>query len=449
MRSTYRFLSILAAAALFFACEPLDSDDSGNSGGGNNTKDKTEIHIIDGKALYELSAGKDTVAIRFTVILDEKDADWSIESSADWCKAEPASGTGLGEVNIVVGENSSASAREAEITIHGGKNSEVLKVKQCLYAGALPDESWFSKPYYERTDREKAGLRGPVKSWYVSTYTTYDKYYYDEAGHLVKEEYYNTTDNYMEVRWVHSYDAQGRRVKSEQSYGSDAEGGRTFTFEYGNTGKLVATNAYHWIEFQEGWVSGKNFPLSIWKDLSAIHYLDNSPFYYEREDIVFAFQPDGNLVITDTYCRNQDGSAPDVSVYHIAYENGLPVSCAESEVAVKYDDKGNPAELSVDGGAKTWTFLSHPRLLLPATMSEPKAQGMVAQFWARYFYNSNGDGTRFQRAYFSADQEYNDYYIKYFYDAHGNWIQRNETTEPAFQHGEHFTSTVNREIEYY
>ena len=444
-----RLLLLLAVVpSVFFAvsCDPVNTDGPDNGG---DSKDKTDIRLIDAQSEYKVASDIDTVMIRFTVTLDDSAAAWKVTASQDWCKPEPAEGSGYAEVFVAISANDKASAREAELVISAGTKTKKLKVTQCMYAGAMPAESWFTKPYYERTDREKAGLRGPVKSWYVSTYTTYDKYYYDEAGHLVKEEYYNTTDNYMEVRWVHSYDAQGRRVKSEQSYGSDAEGGRTFTYEYGNTGKLVATNAYHWIEFQEGWVSGKNFPLSIWKGLSAIHYLDNSPFYYEREDIVFAFQPDGNLVITDTYCRNQDGSAPEVSVYHIAYENGLPVSCAESEVAVKYDDKGNPAELSVDGGAKTWTFLSHPRLLLPATMDEPKAQGMVAQFWARYFYNSNGDGTRFQRAYFSADQEYNDYYIKYFYDAHGNWIQREESTEPAFQHGQHFIGEVNREIEYY
>ena len=80
---------------------------------------------------------------------------------------------------------------------------------------------------------------------------------------------------------------------------------------------------------------------------------------------------------------------------------------------------------------------------------EPKAQGLVACFWANYSYNSNGDKTRFERAYFSADQVYNDYFGKYFYDSYGNWIQRNETTEPAFQHGQHFTDTIKREIEYY
>jgi len=443
MKKLLSLLALIPSVLFIASCDP----DTPNGGG--DPKDKTDIHLIDMPTEFSVASDVDTVCLSFVVSLDNEDADWKVTASESWCKPEPAEGRGRGEVSVAISANDKAAARDAELVISAGIKTKKFKVTQCMYAGAMADESWYSKPYYERTDREKAGLRGPVKSWYVSTYTTYDKYYYDEAGHLVKEEYYNTTDNSMEVRWVHSYDAQGRRVKSEQSYGSDAEGGRTFTYEYGNTGKLVATDAYNWIEFQEGWVSGKNFPLSIWKGLSAIHYLDNSPFYYEREDLVFAFQPDGNLVITDTYCRNEDGSAPDVSVYHIAYENGLPVSCAESEVAVKYDDKGNPAELSVDGGARTWTFLSHPRLLLPATMDEPKAQGMVAQFWARYFYNSNGDGTRFQRAYFSADQEYNDYYIKYFYDVHGNWIQREESTEPAFQHGQHFIGEVNREIEYY
>ena len=104
---------------------------------------------------------------------------------------------------------------KADIVIKSGKKEQTLKVSQSLYAGALPDEPWFSKSYIERTDREKAGFRGPVKSWCEVTYTTYHKYFYDEAGHLVKEEYHDTSNNSVEVRWVHTYDAQGRRIKSE------------------------------------------------------------------------------------------------------------------------------------------------------------------------------------------------------------------------------------------
>ena len=134
-------------------------------------------------------------------------------------------------------------------------------------------------------------------------------------------------------------------------------------------------------------INGKDFPMSVWKDLSAIHYVDDSPGYYERSDIAFEFQSDGSLTMTETYNRERDGSNPNVSVYHIVYENGLPVSCPDSKVAVTYDDKGLPATLSVEDGAKTWTFLGHPRVLLAATMKEPKAQGLVACFWANYSYD--------------------------------------------------------------
>ena len=219
MKTIQKALLALIPAVLFVSCGETDPEDPDNGGnGGANGKDKTDIHMIDVLPLYELAADKDTALIRFTVTLEDSDADWSISSSADWCKAEPASGKGLGEVNIIVTDNPTASERKADVVISAGKNTHIVKVSQCLYAGAMPDESWFSKPYYDRTDREKAGLRGPVKSWYNSTYTTYDKYYYDEAGHLVKEESYDTSDNSMEVDWVHSYDAQGRRIKSEQSF---------------------------------------------------------------------------------------------------------------------------------------------------------------------------------------------------------------------------------------
>jgi len=450
MRKVFSFLPLFAAVALFFACEPLGTDDPENTDNGSNSKDKTDIHMIDGQALYELSAGKDTVAIRFTVTLDDKDVDWSISSSADWCKAEPASGKGLGEVNIVVADNGTASAREANVTITAGKKTNVIKVSQCFYAGALPDEAWFSKAYYERTDREKAGLRGPVKSWHVSTYTTFSKYYYDEAGHLIKEEDHNTENKSVEVTWEHSYDAQGRRVKSEHKYGSsDDQGGRYFTYEYNNSGKVVATDPFCWIEYKDGWVSGNDSPMSSWKDLSAMHYVDDSPAYYARTDCTYEFQADGNLKITQTYNYDREASRPEVAEYLVKYENGFPVSCANSGVSVSYDAKGVPTGMKTDDGAQTYSFLAHPRLLLLESMQEPKAQGMVAMFWRNNSFDSNGDESGFECAYFSADQVYTYFYGKYFYDSHGNWIQREEISEPAFQHGEHFTSIVNREIEYY
>lgn len=444
MKQHGKILFALAALALFSACETTDPDDPNG-----NSKDKTDIYLLDNQQSYALAATKDTVVVRLTVTLNEKDTDWSVSTSKDWCKVEPASGTGYGEISIIVTDNEKASERNADVVISSGGATKTIKINQGLYAGALPAESWFSKPYVDRTDREKAGLRGPVKSWYESTYASYDKYTYDEAGHLVKEEWFNTDNNTVEVRWVHSYDARGRRVKSEYKYGSDSDGSRVFTFEYDNPGKLVATDAYNWIEYKDGWVSGKDFPMSTWKDLSAIRYVDDSPAYYERYDLVYAFQPDGSLVLTETYNRERDGSNPDVSVYHLAYENGRPVSCTESGVSVTYDADGNPASLRIEGGAKSWTFLAHPRVLLAATMDEPKAQGMVAEFWARYSYNGNGDETRREHAYFSADQVYNDFYGKYFYDSHGNWTQRTEYKEPAFQHGEHFKTTATRVIEYY
>ena len=37
------------------------------------------------------------------------------------------------------------------------------------------DPAWYSTNYWDRTDREKAGLRGPVKKWHITNYTTYDE----------------------------------------------------------------------------------------------------------------------------------------------------------------------------------------------------------------------------------------------------------------------------------
>ena len=442
---------MLVSVVLIAACEGIGTEgqeQGQNQGSGKTNKDKTEIHMIDGLSQYEVASDKDTVFIRFVVSKEDNDADWEITTSAPWCTASPSKGKGLGEVSICCADNETASVRGADVVIKSGSVTSSFKVSQSLFGGAKPAESWFSKSLWDRTDRERAGLRGPVKSWYLDAYTTYRKYYYDEAGHLLKEEWHDLDKNLSYTEWDHVYDAAGHRIKSSYNF-DEGDGTRCFSYEYNNTGKLVASNAYNWIDFEEGYISGKEFPMSIIKDLSAIHYLDSSIVYYERTDMTFTFGSDGNLTIDEKYYRDHSGDPQEHSVYHIIYENGYPVSCPESEVAVTFDANGRPLTLSESDGEKTFTFTNFDRILNASSIKEPNARGMLAMFWADYSYNANGDQILFKRAYFDPETVYTDTFNKYFYDSYGNWIQRDETTEPAFQHGQFFTDTIKRAIEYY
>ena len=449
MKAIIKALLFAAPIMFFAACESTDPDNPNNQNNNHGgSKDNFEIHMIDALAEYEVAADKDTAFIHFVVSEGDKDGAWKAAADAEWCKVEPAEGTGFGNINVIVSPNEKATGRSANVVITAGKQTHTIKISQSLYGGAMPSESWFTKNYWDRTDREIAGLRGPVKSWYLDAYTTYRKYYFDQAGHLTKEEWHNLDRNESYTEWEHTYDAAGHRIKSVYDYG-DGDGARIFTFEYNNTGKLVATDPYCWVDFEDGYVSGKSFPMAIWKDLSAMHYVDSSLVYYERYDISYVFDAEGNLTLTNKYYRAVEGDPVSTDVYYITYANGYPVSCAESKVAVTYDANGRPLTFSEKNGDKIYTFADYDRLLVVATMREPDAGGMVAEFWQENSYNSNADITIFKRAYFGPDQVYTNTYDKYFYDAHGNWIQRNETSEPAFQHGQFFTDTVKREIEYY
>lgn len=449
MKNTkFLVLSLLAA----FACGPQnkqepenqqpDHQQPGGESGENQNKDgDVTVSWMSDVTAFDMPCDKDTVRVQFTLHKgDDYNQAWTAESSASWCTVKPTSGTGGDVLQIMVADNGSADVRTATISLKSGSSVSTLTVNQSLFGGAKAAEPWFTTNYWERTDREKAGLRGPVKSIYEDHYTTFYKYYYDEAGHLVKEEYHNLTENTVEERWLYEYDSNGRLAKKVSG-----DGVFTFTFEYGNTGKLVPTDPFNWVPI---YVSGKDYPLTIFKDLSAIHYLDNSPYYYEKADYTFEFGSDGNLTVTETFQNGMEGQ-PQAYTYHVQYENGYPVSNSEYGIAATYASNGMPLTLSEENGNVRFTFLSNDRELVTETRDEPEASGMLPELWSRWKYNANADVTERKHAFYSTDQVYWDSYDKYFYDARGNWIRRTETIEGAWQKGQRIPARVGRVIEYY
>ena len=103
------------------------------------------------------------------------------------------------------------------------------------------DPAWYTVNFWERTDRQKAGLRGPVKKWHISNYTTYNEYEYDEAGHLIKKSYVDTDNTDNNSEWRYTYDAKGHRIKAEYfDVYSEGTASEYWEYEYNNTGKFVA-----------------------------------------------------------------------------------------------------------------------------------------------------------------------------------------------------------------
>lgn len=438
MLNMRKFFTILAAAAVFASCDAIEGD-SDNPG-----KDSPQIFFVGNEDSYSLSCDKDTA--RFTVFAVEGDnlAEWSASSDADWITVVPSGSTDREDIEIRAAANPEGKVRSAKVTFKAGNSKKTISVEQSLNAGAMPAESWYSARYQDRTDRELAGLRGPVKSIFENQYSTYYKYYYDEAGHLIKEEYHNLDRNSVEVIWEHEYDSEGHRIRSH--YDSEGSPVRVITYEYANKGKYVATDPSSWV--QTLYTSGMGFPLSVWKDLSAIHYVDDTLLYYEKQDYTYEFDTDGNLTITTSCQVGRDGT-PEVSSYVVVYDGEYPASNADYRVTATFASNGMPLTYSEGGGSRTFSFEPNDKVLVTKEMHDSNPGGYVSTYWAEYLYNSNMDMVQYKRAHYAADLVYYDIFSKYWYDSYGNWVRREGTEQAAMQHDQIWDAREGRTIEYY
>lgn len=84
-------------------------------------------------------------------------------------------------------------------------------------------ESWYTKTFWERSDRERMGLRGPVKkvTWGTPEWVKNYIMEFNEAGNLIynKEVFYDTQRGYL---YRYYYDEQNRLIRMEQSPGVPA-----------------------------------------------------------------------------------------------------------------------------------------------------------------------------------------------------------------------------------
>lgn len=437
IRDMKKFFLIAAAVAMSAACTGFGDDDPSNDGSG--------IELIGAYDDYDLSCDKDTVRFDVVAVKGNDYASWIATSDSDWLEIVPKEGAGPANVELRAAANPGNAVRKAEVSFRSGSSSVTISVGQSLNAGALPAESWYSTRYQDRTDRELAGLRGPVKSIFENQYTTYDKYYYDEAGHLIKEEYHNLDRNSVEVMWEHEYDSEGHRTRS---YFKDSDGNpaRVITYEYANKGKYVATDPSIWV--QTLYTSGKGFPLSVWKDLSAMHYVDDTIVYYEKQDYTYEFKSDGVLTIT-TSCQIGRDAEPEVHSYTVVYNGDYPASNADQRVTATFASNGMPLTYSEGDGSRTFSFEPNDKVLVTREMHDKNPGGFVSTYWAEYLYNSNMDMVQYKRAHYAADQVYYDIFSKYWYDSYGNWVRREGTDQAAMQHDQIYSAREGRTIEYY
>ncbi len=330
------------------------------------------------------------------------------------------------------------------------------------------DPDWYSTNFWERTDRQKAGLRGPVKKWHIGNYTTYDEYEYDVAGHLIREAYVDTEKPEYNHEWHYTYDSAGHRTKKEYVC-SDLDYSVYTIYEYENTGKFVATDYFMMGPEISDAENG------IRKDLSRTLEVSEDPYSKSCLEAVYTFGADGNLRVREssyTLYPGSDEKDSELSFeYTVVYENGYPKSLDDvhlsfNVVNITYYPNGmykdfeflnnNSYNYETGKDRHTYRMLDNPRYMAV----ESFALGGMASYisltpkWMRKIYDEHYDIVRNEESFGSddyvegAEPTYVDTWEDYTYDKYGNWTTRLETIIPRYT-GEAYPSTIRREIEYF
>ena len=331
------------------------------------------------------------------------------------------------------------------------------------------DPAWYSTNFWERTDREKAGLRGPVKKWYISNYTTYDEYEYDREGHLVREAYVNIDKPENNHEWRYTYDSKGHCTKKEY-VGSGEELPDYTIYEYGNTGKFVAMEWFMMGPEISGAVDG------IQKDLSRSLRVVEQPLTKNCWETTYTFNDAGNLVIREYSYSISTGSEEkedETTIeYTIVYENGYPKSLDSENLRYKIVDitwypngmykdfvykEQNAYNFETGWDVHTYKMLENPRYLAVESFDlDGKASiglGLTPK-WMRKSYDTHFDIVKNEEDYGEnaytpgAEPTFTDTWTDYTYDKYGNWVTRVESVVARWT-GQQGKSTITREIEYF
>lgn len=330
------------------------------------------------------------------------------------------------------------------------------------------DPAWYATNFWDRTDREKAGLRGPVKKWHIGNYTTYDEYEYDREGHLIKEAYVNIDKPESNHYWRYSYDSNGHCTKKEY-FGSDDEAGDYFLYEHNNPGKFVALEWFMMGPEVSGAENG------ICKDLSRSLRVIEQPFSTTYQEVTYTFGTDGNLVIKQSsyeiYNTSGDRTEGQSSEFTIVYENGYPKSLDSDNLRYKllnvtwyangmYKDfvykEENAYNFETGWDVHTYKMLDNPRYLAVESFDlGGRASSMtLTPKWMRKSYDEHFDIVKNEEGYGEeaytpgAEPTYTDTWTEYTYDKYGNWVTRVESVVARWT-GQQSESTIQRVIEYF
>lgn len=349
---------------------------------------------------------------------------------------------------------------------NGNGNGENNKKDSTQVKVDWSDPDWYQVNFWERTDRQKAGLRGPVKKWHIDTYTTYREYEYDRAGHLIKEYYVDTEDPEENDETRYTYDAQGHRIKEEYypSYSKD-EPTSYWVYEYENTGKFVAREWFMMGPQVSDAVDG------IWKDLSKASYVIIQPLTTYYRDYTYTFRNDSLVIWEHTYDIDLGSEEPrndDTLEYVYAYKDGYPLSLLTKRLRYQIDTityypngmykdfvylEENAYNFDTGWDVHSFTMLDNPRYLAVDTFNlEGRASTMsLTPQTMKKTYDSHFDIVRNDEWYTTNTDTlptYTDTWTEYTYDKYGNWETRVEAVVGRWD-GNCYPSTITRVFEYF
>ena len=347
----------------------------------------------------------------------------------------------------------------------GGNNkNDSTQVKTDSVDWSDPD--WYEVNFWERTDRQKAGLRGPVKKWHIDNYTTYREYEYDRAGHLIKEYYVDTEDPEENDETRYTYDAQGHRIKEEYypSYSKD-EPTSYWVYEYENTGKFVAREWFMMGPQVSDAVDG------IWKDLSKASYVIIQPLTTYYRDYTYTFRNDSLVIWEHTYDIDLGSEEPrndDTLEYVYAYKDGYPLSLLTKRLRYQIDTityypngmykdfvfrEESAYNFETGWDVHSFTMLDNPRYLEVDTFSlggRASTISLTPQTMKKT-YDSHFDIVRNDEWYTTNTDTvptYTDTWTEYTYDKYGNWETHVEAVVGRWD-GNCYPSTITRVMEYF
>ena len=372
-------------------------------------------------------------------------------------------------------------------------------------------EPWYETNYWERTDREKMGLRGPVKSWVGVNWSYPTIYEFDREGHLISER--STSNEKWDKLTLYTYDDKGRLIKSESCthVGKDENelpdynpannpdydwaGREVYEFEYNNPGKYVLVspdiNGFR----SRGFCSQGDPRESISpivKDLSAIKYyyinyayesighIDTDYIFegdvmsvyshsYDREvvtdwiiDEYTLYDDDGNIIGGGYSGKHEGDIIPetinDYTLTGCVYKNNYPYSFMDERfggvTSVTWADNGMPLRIEgTDGITEYYPGKRHINIKKwTCAPGKPADLLLGFSYWYEYTIDENEEYAGFHESLMADDSRIREFkWYDYVYDSYGNWTQYTYDQEAVFAAGTDgkSTYTIKRQIEYY